>query len=100
MLSLQAGIYRLFLCPKFFSYDFRVGKAPSRLRKCFSLGKNSFPRLRECYFVAKIPVSGLGKCNSEVKNPFPESGESNSGLRNLSPKLWNAGAKCETIPQK
>ena len=100
MLSLQAGMYRLFWCPKVFSYDSCIGKALFRLRKCFSLGKNSFPRLRECYFVAKIPVSGLGKCNSEVKNPFPESGKCNSGLRNLSPKLWNAGAKCETIPQK
>ena len=79
MLSLQAGIYRpFFLCPKVFSYDSCIGKALSRLRKCFSLGKNSFPRPGKCIFVAKIPIPRLGKCNSEVKSPFPEFVESNS----------------------
>jgi hypothetical protein len=63
-------------------------------------GQKLISKTWEMHFVGKIPVSGLGKCNSEVKNPFPESGKCNSGLRNLSPKLWNAGAKCETIPQK
>ena len=100
MLSLQAGIYRPFFVFESLLIRFLHCESTLQASEMLFFGQNSFPRPGKCIFVGKIPVSGLGKCNSEVKNPFPESGKCNSGLRNLSPKLWNAGAKCETIPQK
>jgi hypothetical protein len=58
------------------------------------------PKFEEWDFGLGKPFLKSWNWFSEGRKPFPEFGECNFGLRNLSPGLWNAGAKCETIPQK
>jgi hypothetical protein len=63
-------------------------------------GENSIPETWEMQFWGQKTIPGGCGKQFQVVKPILKVAESNFGLRNLSPKLWNAGAKCETIPQK